>query len=239
MKFSNLTRIYTNSRIIKNQTITLDEEIFHYCKTVLRMRAGEEFRLFNQIDGEFRVKVAEISKRNLQIIIVDKLREVVHEKALILGLCIIKADRFIEAVKAAVQLGVTEIIPIISERTQSKAINHERITKCITESVEQSERFVLPLLHTPITLDKFLGLELIEQIIFANEEEKSLTVSSIKQTKEKLAVLIGPEGGFSTEEKQMLVVNDKVQSVTLGSTVLKSEVAAVALIACVNLMRSK
>lgn len=239
MKFSNLTRIYTNGRIIKNQTITLDEEIFYYCKTVLRMRVGEEFRLFNQIDGEFIVKVAEISKRNLQIIIVDKLREVVHEKALILGLCIIKADRFIEAVKAAVQLGVMEIIPIISERTQTKAINHERITKCIVESVEQSERFILPLLHTPITLDKFCDLELIEQIIFANEEEKSLTVNSIKQMKEKLAVLIGPEGGFSAEEKQMLVVNGKVQSVTLGSTVLKSEVAAVALIASVNLIRNK
>jgi len=223
------------------------------------MKIGEEFRLFNHIDGEFKVKIVEINKHNLQIIVVDKLRDVVRDNPLILALCIIKADRFIEAIKAAVQLGVSEIIPIISERTQNKVINHARLERCIIESVEQSERFIPPLLHNPMELDKFCNFKSIDQIIFANEEESDRnTILAMlelgdknaanplkpKLLKPKLlkpnpALLVGPEGGFSSREKQMLALNDKILSVTLGSTVLKSEVAAIALIACIKLMMSK
>jgi len=69
MKFSSLSRIYTTSRIAKNQIITLSDDIFHYCKSVLRMKISEEFRLFNSIDGEFKAEVRAINKRDLQVFI--------------------------------------------------------------------------------------------------------------------------------------------------------------------------
>lgn len=238
MKFSSLSRIYTTCELAKNQTLTLGGDIFHYCKSVLRMKISEKFRIFNQYDGEFEAKIIATNKHDLQIVIGDKLRDLECSKPLILAICIIKSDRFVEAIKAAVALGVSEIVPIISERTQSRNINHERIAKCIIEAVEQSESFVPPLLHLPMELEEFCNKSDIEQIIFANEEEKqNVKINSIQEFKENIAVLIGPEGGFSSNEKEMLLSNPKITSVSLGSMVLRSEVAVISMLACVNLMR--
>ena len=238
MKFSSLSRIYTTSRIAKNQIITLSDDIFHYCKAVLRMKISEEFRLFNSIDGEFKAEIRAINKRDLQVFIGQKLREVEHQNPLILAMCIIKPDRFTEALKAAVQHGVTEIIPVISERTQFRSINQQRLTKCIIESVEQSEGFVIPVLRLPVNLKEFCNISGVDQIIFANEEESGeVKISSIKKFEENIAILVGPEGGFSSNEKEKLISNPKIISVSLGNRVLRSEVAAISIVACVNLIR--
>ncbi|HJK85283.1 MAG TPA: RsmE family RNA methyltransferase [Candidatus Megaira endosymbiont of Stentor roeselii] len=238
MKFSSLSRIYTTSRIAKNQIITLSDDIFHYCKSVLRMKISEEFRLFNSIDGEFKAEIRAINKRDLQVFIGQKLREVEHQNPLILAMCIIKPDRFTEALKAVVQQGVTEIIPLISERTQFKSINQQRLTKCIIESVEQSEGFVIPVLRLPVNLKEFCNINGVDQIIFANEEESGgVKINSIKKFEENIAILVGPEGGFSPSEKEKLISNPKIISVSLGNRVLRSEVAAINMVACVNLMR--
>lgn len=238
MKFSSLSRIYTTSRIAKNQIITLSDDIFHYCKSVLRMKISEEFRLFNSIDGEFKAEIRAINKRDLQVVIGKKLRKVEYQKPLILAMCIIKPDRFTEALKSAVQQGVTEIIPVISERTQFKNLNQQRLTKCIIESVEQSEGFVVPVLHLPVDLQEFCNISGVDQIIFANEEEnQGVKISSIKKFEENIAIFVGPEGGFSPSEKEKLISSPKVISVSLGNRVLRSEVAAITMVACVNLMR--
>lgn len=237
MKFSKLARIYTNHRVSENQTITLDSDIFHYCKSVLRMKLSEEFRLFNEIDGEYLVQITELNKRDLKIIVRKQLRKVKPETQLTLALALIKPDRFIEAIKAATQLGATRIIPLISERTQYKSINHEKILKCIIESTEQSERLIPPILDNPIKLEELIIKPDIEQLIFANENEEALKISAISGFKDSLAVLIGPEGGFSDEEQKLLLQNERIVSVTLGNTVLRSEVAVSSVIASVNLMR--
>lgn len=238
MKFSSLSRIYTTSRIAKNQIITLRDDIFHYCNAVLRMKISEEFRLFNSIDGEFKAEIIAINKRDLQVVIGQKLREVEYQKPLVLAMCIIKPDRFTEALKAAVQQGVTEIIPVISERTQCKNINQQRFTKCIIESVEQSEGFLIPVLRLPFNLKEFCNINGVDQIIFANEEESGgVKISSIKKFEENIAILVGPKGGFSPSEKEKLISNPKVISVSLGNRVLRSEVATINMVACVNLMR--
>ncbi len=237
MKFSSLSRIYTTCELIKNQTLTLDNDIFHYCKSVLRIKLSEEIRIFNHHNGEFKAKIISINKRDLQIVIGDKLREIEYQKPLVLAICIIKPDRFTEAIKAAVQHGVTEIIPIISTRTQFRHINQERMAKCIIEAIEQSEGFIPPILQLPINLEEFCHDKNIEQIIFANEEESNQKISSIKNFKKNIAVLIGPEGGFSSEEKAKLMANSKIISVSLGNRVLRSEVAVTSILACVNLIR--
>lgn len=238
MKFSNLTRVYITSRIILNQTIAITDDLFHYCKSVLRMRANEEFRLFNKIDGEFLVKILVINKRDIQVFVVSHLRIVPSVKPLIIALCIIKPDRFIEAVKGAASMGATEIIPVISEYTQIKSVNYDRVNKCIIEATEQSERMTPAVLRNIVSLDSFCQMPEIEQIIFANENEnEEAKISSIQEFKNNLALLIGPEGGFSAAEKTELISNPKVFSISLGNAVFRSEVATIAMIACVDLMR--
>jgi len=239
MKFSKLNRIYTNESLKEGQTVNLSGEHFHYLKSVLRLKNGQQFRLFNSFDGEFMAEISAIGKNDLTIILKEKISSTRTEKPLILAICLIKPDCFTDAIKAAIQIGATEIIPIISERTQIKQINIERISRVITESTEQSERFLLAKLHPIMSLHDFCKMPEIEQIIFANEEElEDKTIKNIDEFASKTALLIGPEGGFSKEEKQKLLALDKTNSISLGQNVLRAEVAVTAALACLQMMRS-
>ena len=172
MKFSHLPRVYTNETIAKNQTIIVEGNDFHYLKSVIRVRKSENFRMFNSSDGEFLVIVKEINRSNVVVEVDSLIREVEKSPDLVLALCVIKQDRMIEAIKSAVQLGVSRIIPVISERTQYSKVSIEKIERCIIQSVEQCERFVPPVLEEEIKLVSFCESFDNEQIIFASESEK-------------------------------------------------------------------
>lgn len=237
MRFSKLSRVHTNLRIAKNQTLRFEGETFHHLTTVLRMKTGQEFRIFNSVDGEFNATITNIEKKTFSAEIGDQLRQVRPEKPLTLGLCLIKPEKFLMAVNSTIQLGVTKIIPIISARTQFKSINREKTEKIITEATEQSERFLIAKLLEPIALEDFIDDHQFTQIIFANEDEAKLNLTPTVNIENNVAILIGPEGGFSETEKQLLLASPKVLSTKLGNNVLRSEVAATCLISWVNYLR--
>ena len=239
MKFSHLIRLYTNQSIYKNQTLKIEKEDFHYLKSVMRLRKADIFRLFNDVDGEFIVRVEElVGKSYVNVCVEYKIRDVSTEKELILGLCLIKADSMIEAIKSAIQLGVTKIIPLLSERTQYKKMNREKIEKCIIQATEQSERFKPAEYLQEMQLIDFCKLPKIEQIIFACESESEGNIIDITKIKPAVAVLIGPEGGFSQNETTFVKSHAHVFSISLGNTVLRTETAVIAVLACVQMMRS-
>jgi len=237
MKFSHLTRLYDTSLLEKNQTITFEGDSFHYIKTVLRMRPGEVFRVFNEREGEYLAEIIDLGRNKLVIKVGELFRSATIEKPLSLAMCIIKPDRMIEAVKAAVQLGVTELIPIISERTQVKNINIEKFNKSIIQATEQCERFMVPVIHEPQMLRTLLNNINEEQLIFANEEEKNYSIKDIKQWQEKVMLLIGPEGGFTKDEKEGIKEKVNTVSISLGNTVLRTEIAAISALSCIQLLR--
>ncbi|MEM6338455.1 MAG: RsmE family RNA methyltransferase [Pseudomonadota bacterium] len=239
MKFSHLPRIHTSEHIHKKQTIIMGKDDFHYLKSVIRIRKFETFRLFNSQDGEFLVTVKEINRASLQVEVDSQIREVNQEKDLELALCIIKQDRMIEAIKSAVQLGVTRIIPLISNRTQYKQISREKIQKCIIQSVQQSERFAVPALEQELSLSDFCEKYNNQQIIFACESEsEDNKISNIDMIQDKPIILIGPEGGFNNQEIAMVRSMSKAEPVSLGRTVLRAEVAVASALACVSMIRS-
>lgn len=239
MKFSHLPRIYTSEHIYKKQTIIMEKDDFHYLKSVIRIRKFETFRLFNSQDGEFLVTVKEINRASLEVEVDSQIRDINQEKDLELALCIIKQDRMIEAIKSAVQLGATRIIPIISSRTQYKQISREKIQKCIIQSVQQSERFSVPALEQELNLADFYEKYNNQQIIFACESEsEDKKISNISKIQDKPIILIGPEGGFNDQEILMIRSMSKAESVSLGRTVLRAEVAVASALACVSMIRS-
>lgn len=235
MKFSHLPRVYTSGPISKNQIIRIDGDNFRYLKTVIRLRRHDNFRLFNDQDGEYLVRIEEIDKNQIIIEVVDIIRNITAEPKLILAISIIKNDRMIEAIKAAVQIGVTSIIPVISSRTQIKTVNKDKLNRCVIESIEQCERFVRPILYDPLTLEQLCKMD--EQIIFANESEHEIKkLSNITISKNPI-FLVGPEGGFTESEIEMLNSIEKVNSISLGSNVLRTEVASIAGLACIQMIR--
>ncbi len=140
MKFSNLNRIYINNALAANSKIELTDNQGHYIKTVLRLKIQDQFRVFNNVDGEFIAQINNIGKNNLSINITNLLRKPTPLPSLTLGLAIIKPENFLLAINMATQLGVTKIVPLITERCQLRNVNNERLLKCTIEATEQSER---------------------------------------------------------------------------------------------------
>jgi len=180
--------------------------------------------------------VSSIGKKSCIIDVIEFFRAPVKVPHLCLAQCIIKGERMIQALSMATQLGVTAIAPIITERTQIKSINHERVMRILIENAEQSERLSIPYLYEPHDLEEFVASGDFDKLIYANENEERRG-APILDGASKVAILIGPEGGFTDVELAMLANCPKAHSVSLGNTVLRSETAAAALVALVQLGR--
>lgn len=237
-KYSKLPRIYINQEINILETINLEYDIFHYIKSVLRLKLGDSIRVFNENMGEFFANIISYNADKCSIRIIKQYRTINitnNSPKITLALCIIKHKNMIEAIRNAVQLGVYEIFPIISERVQFSQQNIERINKAIIESSEQSERLSIPKFKKSMKLKDFLAEE-SRQIIFANETESYKTLSEIRNIKEEVVALIGPEGGFTNDEINMIKNIKQVISISLSENILRSDTAVSALISSINLI---
>lgn len=233
-------RIHFNISLAEGQTIEIsDKNRLNYISTVLRLKIGAKIRVFNHNDGEFIAHIVQIDKKKIIFNIENQFRSTKEEPELILALSIIKLDRFLEAIRASVQIGVTSIIPVISQRTQFRHVPHEKIEAILEQSVQQSERFQIPELKQPTKLEDLLKDPNIAQIIVADEtiSEQDGCISSLKPKQQGLCVLIGPEGGFGESEIDLLHRTEHTNSISLGSNILRAETAAIVALGCVAMIR--
>ncbi|MDX2050676.1 MAG: RsmE family RNA methyltransferase [Rickettsiaceae bacterium] len=230
MKYSKLARIYFPGKLTTKSSIYISQKEKNYIKNVLRIKSGGKIRVFNQIDGEF-LATLNVTQNDTILTINEKFRTIAEEETwdLVLLLPLIKSDKFELACDMATQMGVTRILPIITERTGPHKLNLERLEKIILESVRQSERLSLPVISEPVKL--FLIFSLPLQVIFANEmEESNFSFPEInKEIRQNIGLLVGPEGGFTEQEIDYLKKNGAV-SISLGQNVLRTETAAVSLL---------
>jgi len=205
---------------------------------VLRLKINDQFRIFNGTEGEFIATIIDITKNNISINLSDFIRKPTTEVELTLGLCIIKPDKMIDAINMAVQLGVTKIIPLTSQRSQFKEVNNDRLLKCIIEATEQTERLSPPTLSTTKLLKRF-NKEMNGIIIYANENEsESNSLIKLGNLKSNISLIIGPEGGFSDEELSIFPLWDNTFSISLGSNILRTETAVATALAQIMLIRN-
>lgn len=240
-KYSKLKRVYFDQNLQDNEIIDVAEEKLSYLKTVLRLRVQEQFRIFNQQDGEYLAEIVEITRKNMQAKVIEQLRPAMPQNDLILALGIIKQDKFIDAIRGAVQLGATKIIPVImvnSQNTASNKLNKDRINKCIIETCEQCESMIIPSLEREISFDDLLLDSSNYWIYFADEEASGN--NNLLPTPRHLMpmVLIGPEGGFSNEERNKLMQIDNLTQISLGTNVLRTEIAAISAISIVQYLNN-
>lgn len=236
MKISSLSRIYTNIILTENKTIYFIDDDNHYLKNVLRVRLGTKFRVFNGTGGEFLAQIMDISKNSVTALIAECLSQPKVEKPLILMLSLIKIDKMLDAIDNAVQLGVTEIIPVIAQRSQIHTINIQKFSRRIIEATEQSERFSPPLLHQIIKLTDY-NSRVSNTIIFANENEDPRHNITQLNLEGCITAIIGPEGGFTDNELEFLHHLKNSHSVSLGSAVLRTETAVTTILAQLQLLR--
>ena len=218
-----IPRFWVDSQLGINEKIVLTDDQKQHIFAVLRLSIGASVRIFNSQYGEWDAVILDKNTVLCKI----KLINPTSENGPILALSIINPNRFGYALEKVTELGVSHIIPVISQFTQYQKINHDKCTKIIIQGCEQSGRLSIPKLENPYSLRAFLEkYNNHEQTILVGENQnaKILLKDCIK---ENSIFLIGPEGGFSDEEKKLFTQYNSVIPFSFGKSILRSETAAV------------
>lgn len=230
-------RLYTEERLRHHSTIMLPAKQVHYLISVLRVRAGEHLVLFNASDGEWQGEITFASKKSVEVKLSEKLREAKASPDLWLLFAPIKAGRIDFLVEKATELGVSHIFPIHTDYTNASRVNHERLHAQAIEAAEQCERFDIPQLHDYQPLEKRLCDWPPERVLLYCDESgggQPLGEAIKTHNGAKLAVLVGPEGGFSPKERDWLRRQPYTVAVGLGPRILRAETAALTALACIQ-----
>jgi 16S rRNA (uracil1498-N3)-methyltransferase len=138
-----LHRFYIEQKVGEEKVITLtDSSLIHQILNVFRLRSGSEIIIFDGSGFEYVSQIISISKKELKLEIISSSTRAEETKKVSLYLALIKKGNFELAVEKATELGVTDIHPIISERSEKKGINMERLQKIVKEASEQSGRLI-------------------------------------------------------------------------------------------------
>jgi 16S rRNA (uracil1498-N3)-methyltransferase len=224
-------RLFFSESLSINLSSKLDKSQSHYLSKVMRVNTGEKFSLFNQ-NGEWEAKIDKIIKGIVEFSISKKIRSNANEKEIWLAFAPIKLNYLNLMIQKATELGVTKFIPILTERTIVRKINEKRVNKIIIEASEQSNRLKVPQLEEIVKLDDFLKFSQKTNIIFGdlNTNNNKLNIKST----EPLCILIGPEGDFTTQEREKILKLKNIIPLKINENILRSETAAISIISIVT-----
>ena len=224
-------RLFFSESLSINLSSKLDKSQSHYLSKVMRVNIGEKFSLFNQ-NGEWEAKIAKIIKGVVEFSITKKIRSNTNEKEIWLAFAPIKLNYLNLMIQKATELGVTKFIPILTERTIVRKINEKRVNKIIIEASEQSNRLKVPQLEEIVKLDDFLKFNQKTNIIFGdlNTNNKKLNINST----EPVCILVGPEGDFTTKEREKILKLKNLIPLKINENILRSETAAISIISIVT-----
>ena len=236
----NIQRLYIPEEIKENKTIILTNDDFHYIKNVIRLKQNDEIKIFNESCGEYLGIISQIGKKELTITpqhqLRDKNSETLNDTEIIFSS--IRHTRQDILIEKITELGVKTISPIITKYTNIKNINLERLNTITKEACEQSNRLSKPKINQPQTLqEKIKSFDFTKRTLVYLDERKDIqnTIDILKNYKNKpISFLIGPEGGFSNEEFELLKTTPAI-SVSLGNLILRTETATIAILTLYNL----
>jgi len=229
-------RLYFSDKIQSDLVAHLQKEQSHYLKDVMRLKAGDTFSVFNS-EGEWSAHIQNYEKKSTKIKILEKVRNKKNEHNIWLAFTPIKQNPLNFIIQKGTELGVQKFIPILSERSAVKDINVERIKKVIIESAEQSNRISVPEITKLENLKNFLiTFPKKGCLVFCdiNCDKSDLKNILSKKDMGPICVLIGPEGDFSENERQLILNLRQSQPISLAQNILRTETAAVAAVTLVN-----
>lgn len=227
---SSTPRLFVHANLSRDAYAALDDAQSKYLTRVLRLDVGAHVRVFNGRDGEWDAVIDTKEGRAVLLKAVEPLREQDATTDIVLLFAPLKKTRTDFVVEKATELGVCAIQPVITERTESRRVRAERLQKIALEAAEQTERMDLPVVHEAAPLDAGLdSLEAGRPVLFCDEagEAPPLLETLHDMDIGSCAVLIGPEGGFSADERRRIRGRENTVPVTLGPRILRAETAAI------------
>jgi len=202
-----------------------DPEVVGQIRNVLKLKAGEQVLLCDEGMNEVLAEVTEIVHKVIKVKVIKEQRNENEPLRKVMLYCaILKRENFELVVQKATEIGVAEIVPVITRRTVKLALKQERLEKIIKEAAEQSGRGVVPKLHEPIEFEKAVEQVKDKQNILF-DSSGSIPASS-SQLPASIAIWIGPEGGFD-ETEIAAAKTAGFHIATLGKLTLRAETAAI------------
>jgi len=227
-------RLYYPGTIVENSTNLLSKEHTHYLTNVMRLKRGSNVNLFNK-DGEWLSEIVFLDRDRVEVKFLNKIKESSKSTNVELAICLVKKTSMEIILQKATELGIAKIIPIISERTEVKDLNIERARKIVVEATEQSNQLNVPDIEEPQKLKDFINsLDSNTNLFFADINTEKKIDNKIIEKSKKISVLIGPEGDFSPNEREMILARDNVISFSLSKNILRTETAAISALSLIN-----
>lgn len=216
-------RLYIKNNLQEGAEIELSPEDSHYLQNVLRVQTSDEIFAFNPQDGEF-LAICIKAKNTVKLKINSLVKPCIPEERQIhLFFGNIKNNLVSDVLNACTQIGVTEFTPMLTKYTVNRFFNLERGEKIIKEACEQSERITIPKLNDLANFqDVCKNLSKYEAVLFC--DEKSIPARQVlRNNYNKIAILIGCEGGFAEEERKLISSLSNAHTINLGKYILKAE----------------
>ena len=225
-------RLYVEQPLGQGQAVALTADQAHYLFSVMRLAPGAAVALFNGQDGEWRAEVAEAGKRGGVLVCDRQTRALQMPPDLWLLFAPIKKARTDFIVEKAVEMGVRRIQPVQTRHTNSERIRQDRLQAHAVEAAEQCGGTFVPEVADLVALDRLLaGWPADRRILWCDESLVGVAQGLAGAAPGPWAILIGPEGGFSDQEKARLRAMPQVMAASLGPRILRADTAAVAALA--------
>lgn len=233
-------RLFLDLPLAAGAEVVLSKDQANYLLNVLRMRAGEGLLVFNGRDGEWRAEVASADRRRATLAIREQTRPQPGPTRITLCFAPLKQARLDYLVQKAVEMGASTLIAIRTQRTQVEVRNADRIRANIVEAAEQCGVLAVPDFAGEVRLDRlpatFDGMA--PAYIFCDEMAETGNPLAALGTIDRdtpVALLVGPEGGFTGDERRMILGWPGACAISLGPRILRADTAAVAALAAVQM----
>ena len=227
-------RLYYPGAIVENSINLLSKEHTHYLTNVMRLKRGSNVNLFNK-DGEWLSEIVFLDRDRVEVKFLNKTKESSKSTNVELAICLVKKTSMEIILQKATELGIAKIIPIISERTEVKDLNIERARKIVVEATEQSNQLNVPDIEEPQKLKDFINsLDSNTSLFFADINTEKKIDNKIIEKSKKISLLIGPEGDFSPNEREMILAKDNAISFSISRNILRTETAVISALSLIN-----
>lgn len=227
-----MVRLHLPHDLAAGAVLDLDEGQSRYLSAVMRLAVGDEVAVFNGRDGEWRARLSSVGKRAVSLEAVEQTKSQTASPDLDLVIALVKRAPLEYIAEKATELGVRRIRPVITERTNADHTRVDRLRAIAVEAAEQTGRLDVPQVEEPQKLERRIAdWDAGRRLLFCDEAGDAQPVLQAVDAPGPWAVLIGPEGGFSPREREMLRGLAFATPATLGPRILRADTAAITALA--------